>query len=149
MKKISYIILSTLLVLVSCKKQTEKNNQSDMLPPVISANDLPEFVNKYKLFYPGSEAHKTEGGFLLKSFDELENIEKFYREKATAAGFTEIAVIRQHEGVLLQYRNDKENTVLSADVQKLPYARNKLIRLGFSRVDPSVLKGGNNAEKTN
>ncbi len=141
----------------ACKKETPKNATSyeAKLPPVGAKGDAPEFVRNLSLLYPDAEIYtvpeknalpNTPARHILqKTNHSLSDVTRYYTQTLKKHGFAETTRLEETSGALLQFERTKstnkaENELISIDISPLPYAKNLLIRIGYSNVDYSKQK---------
>lgn len=139
-------IFFVVLVVLSCSKKNENsvgvNPTGEGLPPTVSINDAPEFIQRMGLLYPQANFYRVDKNFLQKTNHPLSEILRYYENALVKNDFKIIARLSQNDGALLQGEKKVKASqeVLSIDVQKLPYADNFLIRVGRSEVDYASLE---------
>ncbi len=123
------------LSLAGCGKK-EPNNTAPNI------GEYPDWIIQNNLIFPDSQHAGYKDKNIWKTFRPLADVEHYYKNKLTGAGFKELTRLEMSQGVLLQYR--KGGDTISVELRPLPYSSNSLISLGYSKVDYSPLE--DNAE---
>ena len=97
---------------------------------------LPRWVKRYNLYLPHSKIIGQKKKFLLKTTKSLNFLQNFYHGILSNQHFEPDFKIDEPNRILLQFRKDYE--VISIELNKLPFSKNQLIRLGYSKVETKI-----------